>query len=76
MEDASMIGACAIAVPRVPLAKLLEWAHSPEPPTNEMRVALPWLSDDREIRCYFEGLVRGRIDFWRFGPLFQSDATA
>lgn len=64
-----------LPVPDASLAQLLDWAHSPEPPTPAVRAALPWLQSDREITAYLEELIRGNIDHWRFGPLFWRGET-
>ena len=53
-----------------PTPQLLEWAHMSEPPYDEIRKVAPWLKRDGEVRSYLNGVIEGRIRFWRHGPLF------
>jgi hypothetical protein len=54
----------------VPIVTLLEWAHMVNPPEDMLKSALPWLSNKSERRAYLDGVIEGRIQFWRDGPLF------
>ena len=55
-----------------PTATLLKWGHMAEPPYNEVQKAAPWLDGEGQVRSYLEGVIAGRIHFWRCGPLFGS----
>ncbi len=55
-----------------PTATLLEWAHMAAPPHDEMRKAAPWPKHEGEFRGYLDGMIEGRVHFWRYGALFPS----
>lgn len=56
--------------------QLLDRAHMPEPPFEEVRTAIAWLKSEGEVRSYLERLTQDNIYRWRFGPLFRQSYSA
>ena len=59
-----------VRTPTESTATLLSWAHDVPRPYEAARQSAPWLEGEREIDAFFDGLIAGRLHFWRYGPLF------
>ncbi len=55
-------------------SELLRWAHMIEPPYDKLQRVAPWLKTDSEMRSYLDGVIEGRIAFWRHGLLSMENS--